>query len=243
VVQHARKNAWSYITKEWPVLNKDTATVCNGLRDPEASIRLRAAGLLTVITVAKKEYAGVIQPCIPELLAVAGDKSASKPKDPLDDYVTRARNDALFVLALDPLGTPPQAEAVFRDELNSNNFRSAEVAAAGLLRMKGPDAAANHKLVAEALQNAPDAKHRLNMLYAISGVISPSDVVFQVVRQVVNDPDPEVQRAVVRAVFTSAPDKSQAVSVLQNVEESPTADWMTKKMAEGEVKSIGKQRQ
>ena len=39
-----------------------------------------------------------------------------------------------------------KAQAVFRRELNSNNFRSVELGASGLLRIKGPDADANHKL-------------------------------------------------------------------------------------------------
>ena len=117
------------------------------------------------------------------------------------------------------------------------------MAAAGLLRLKGPDAAANYKLVADALQSAPDAKHRLNMLYAISGSGVRSEEVFQATRQVVNDSDPQVQQAALDALVKSSPDQSQAVSALQNLQGSPTASALTKKLAEGYLKSIGKRRQ
>ena len=239
-VQKAQKSAWDYLTKEWPVIDKDAATVCGGLRDPDVYIRLQAAAVMSTIATLKKEHAGVIQACLPELLAVAGGTPTETAKSLLLHYATEARNDALFALAMDPQGTPPQAEAVFREQLKSNNFRSAEVAAAGLLRIQGPDAAANQKLVADALQSAPDAKHRLNMLYAISGSGTRSDQLFQATRQVVNDPDPEVQQAALDALVKSAPDQAQAVSALQNLQGSPTASPLTKKMVDGYLKSMGR---
>jgi hypothetical protein len=240
VVQNTEKTTVSMMTQEWPVIDKDAATVCSALRDPNPHIRLKAAGLLVVIAVAKKEHAGVIQACTPELVAEARDTPTQTFKNPIFDDVTQARNDALFALALDPLGTPPQAEAVFRDSLKSDNFRTAELGAAGLLRLQGPDAAANQKLVADALEGAPDAKHRLNMLYAISGSRIQSDAVFQATRQVVDDPDPDVQHAALDALVASAPDQSQAISALQNLQGSPEASALTKKLAKGYLKSMGR---
>lgn len=238
--QQASKNWYALLTQEMPIIDKDSATVCNALRDPDPQVRLSASGVLVVIAVAKKEHAGVIQACIPELLVEARDLPMQKPKHPGDDLAVNARNNALYALALNPLGTPPQAEAVFRDQLKSDNLRSAELAAAGLLRLQGPDAAANQKLVADALNSAPDSKHRLNLLYAISGVESPSDAVFQATRPALNDPDPEIQRAAVEALVNSAPDKSQAISALQNLEGSPTAATTTKEMAKSYAKSLSK---
>lgn len=239
-VEKAQRGMIDVVKHELPIIEKDTATVCNGLRDPDPYIRLQSAALLSGIVLVNKEHAGVVQACTPELVAEARDTPTQTFKNPILDNATQARNDALFALAMDPLGTPPQAEAVFRDELKSDNFRSAEVAAAGLLRLQGPDAAANQKLVTEALKNAPDAKHRLNMLYAISGSGTRSDELFQATRQVVNDPDPQVQRAALDALVKSAPDQSQAISALQNLQGSPTANATTKKFAEAYLKSMGR---
>lgn len=238
--QQASKNWYALLTQEWPIIDRDAATVCNALRDPDPQVRLSASGVLVVIAVAKKEHAGVIQACTPELVVEARDTPTQTFKNPIYDDATQARNNALFALALNPLGTPPQAQAVFRDQLKSDNLRSAEVAAAGLLRLQGPDAAANHKLVAEALESAPDSKHRLNMLYAISGAGTRSDELFRAVRKVVDDPDPQVQPTALDALLASAPDKAHAISALQNLEGSPTASAETRKMAEGYVQSLSK---
>jgi HEAT repeats len=229
--------------KEFPTIEKDEATICNALRDPDPYIRLQAAAIFSTIAHVQKKHASVIQDCLPELLAEARDTPAQTFKAAILDHATEARNDALFALAMDPAGTPPQAQAVFRDQLKSNNFRSAEVAATGLLRMQGPDAAANQRLVTDALQSAPDAKHRLNMLYAITCSGTQSDELFQAVRQMVDDPDPDVQQAALDALVRSAPDQSQAVTALQNLQDSPTASALTKEMAKGYLKSIGKRRQ
>jgi len=239
-VEKTKEGMLGALHEEWPVIDKDAATICSALRDPDSYIRLQAAALLSGIALVEKQHAGVIQACLPELLAEARDAPTQTGMPDILDNATQARNDALFALALNPAGTPPQAEPVFRDQLKSTNLRTTEMAAAGLLRLQGPDAAANQKLVTDALESAPDAKHRLNLLYAIRGSGTRSDVVFQATRQMVDDPDPDVQRASLDALVKSAPDQSQAVSALQNLQGSPTASAMTKKFAEAYLKNMGR---
>jgi HEAT repeat protein len=143
----------------------------------------------------------------------------------LSDYV---RNDSLLALAMNPAGPPPQAHDVFVKSLSSSNFRTAELGAAGLLKEKGPNAEANQELVRKALDEAPDAKHRLNMLYVISGVRVPSDTLFQAAQKYLYDPDPEVRTAAIDAVGATATDKSKAITVMQNLADSPSLNWEQK---------------
>jgi HEAT repeat protein len=214
--------------QEFPTIEKDTATICGTLSDPDPYLRLQAAAILETIVRIAPEHNQVVQACTPGLLVAGRDTS------------TEVRNNALFALAMNPTGTPPQAESVFQDALKSDNLRTAEVGAAGLLRVGGVNAAADEKLVADALSNAPDAKHKVNLLYAITGSGTHSDVVFQSTKQALNDPDANVQQAALHALVKTGPDKSSVTVALQNVQSSTSANAATKQRAQSLLNSMAK---
>jgi hypothetical protein len=213
---------------ELPTIEKDSATICGALTDPDPYLRLQAAAILETIVRIAPEHNQVVQSCTPGLLTAGRDTS------------TEVRNSALFALAMDPAGTPLRAEDLFRDALESDNLRTAEVGAAGLLRLGGANAAADQKLVADALSSAPDAKHRVNLLYAISGSGTHSDPVFRSARQALNDPDEGVQRAALDALVKSSSDRFAVATALQNVQESASMSATNKKRAQALLNDIVK---
>ena len=225
--QRARSNIINVFDQELPTIEKDTSTLCNALGDSDSYIRLQAAGILVAIVRAAPEHNQVVLSCIPELLVTASD-----PAD-------RVRNDSLWALAMNPAGPPSQAQKVFKDALHSDNLRTAEVGAAGLIREDGGRNTANHELVAEALQQAPDGRHRLNLLYAINGSKVSSDTLFRASKGMLNDTDPDVQHAAIDAVVVTGTDKATVASALQSVEASPSAAPAAKRYAQMLLKELG----
>lgn len=94
--------------------------------------------------------------------------------------------------------------------------------AAGLLKER-TNQEANQKLVLQALDSAPDAKYRLNILYAITGTRVRSDALFEGVRKYLLDPDTDVQIEAINAVAATAKDHDTAASAIQGVVDAPNA--------------------
>jgi hypothetical protein len=150
------------------------------LHDTDAFIRRQAAAILTAIVLATPEHNKVDVACFQDLVA-----ASSHPDD-------MTRNDILFVLAMNPAGPPNAAHDVFVKDLDSTNYRTAELAAAGLLK-EGREQKQNNQLLVKAkLDNAPDAKHSLNMLYAIGGSGVQSEALLASSRKFLSDSDPDV---------------------------------------------------
>lgn len=225
-VNKAQEDFVTVLVQELPTIEKDSAMLCKALSDPDPNIRGFAAGVYTTIVLAAPEHNQVVLACIPALVTVGAQEKVDK-----------TRNNALFALAMNPAGPPPAAHAVFVSSLQSSNFRTAEVGAAGLIR-ETDNREENHKLVEQALAQAPDAKHRLNLLYAISGSRVPSDTLFQASQKYLYDPDLGVQQEAVKAVVATATDKSKAITVMQNLEESSSASAQQKKLAESVLNGL-----
>jgi hypothetical protein len=134
----------------------------------------------------------------------------------------QTRNNSLFVLAMNPAGPPPGAHDVFVSSLQSPNLRTQECGVAGRLK-EGMNQEVNQNLVLQALDNAPDAKHRLNTLYAITGARVRSDTLFERVQKYLLDPNEDVQTEAINAVATTGKDHATVASVIQRVVDSPTA--------------------
>jgi hypothetical protein len=224
-----RTNKWTHgdqlavlVDKELPTIEKDTATICGALADPNPDIRLRASAILTTIVIAAPQHNSVVQDCFPNLI-----KAASDPVDPDGSKVPpfppeQMRNNSLFVLAMNPAGPPPAAHDVFVASLQSSNYRTQETGAAGLLK-ESTNQEANQKLVLQTLDSAPDAKRRLNILYAITGARVRSDTLFEDVQKYLLDLDTDVQTEAINAVAATGKDHATVASVIQGVVDSPTA--------------------
>ncbi len=226
IVKKARDSMALLAEKEMPTIEKDATTLCQALTDKDSMIRQQAAGIIGAIVVAAPQHNQVVVSCFPQLLVTATDQT---------DYV---RNDSLLALAMNPAGPPAQAHDIFVKSLSSSNFRTAQLGVVGLLKEKGLNAEANQELVRKALDEAPDAKHRLNMLYAIIGANVPSETLFQSAQKYLYDSDPEVRTAAIDAVGATATDKSRAIAVMQNIENSPSLDWEQKNHVKGVLNSL-----
>jgi hypothetical protein len=211
------------VEKELPTIEKDTATICGALADPNPDIRLRASAILTTIVIAAPQHNTVVQACFPNLI-----KAASDPVDPDRGKLLslfppeQTRNNSLFVLAMNPAGPPPAAHDVFVASLQSSNYRTQETGAAGLLK-ESTNQEANQKLVLQTLDSAPDTKRQLNILYAITGARVRSDTLFEDVQKYLLDPDTDVQTEAINAVAATGKDHATVASVIQGVVDSPTA--------------------
>jgi hypothetical protein len=224
-VKKANDGIAELVVQELPTIEKDSATICDALNDKDAYIRQQATGILQTIVLIAPQHNSVVQACFPGLIATAKDQ------------VDRVRNNALFALAMNPASPPAQAHDVFVIALASANFRTAEIGAAGLIRETN-NTQKNHELVEKALEEASDAKHRLNILYAISGSKVPSDTLFQASQRYLDDSDPGVQHAAIDAVVATGADKSKVISVMQNLEDSSSASVQQKKHAEAVLNSL-----
>jgi hypothetical protein len=211
------------LDKELPTIEKDTAAICGALADKDSFVRLQASAILVTIVIAAPQHNSVVQACFPNLI-----KAASDPVDPASAQSLkpspseRSRNNSLFVLAMNPAGPPPAAHDVFFTSLQSPNYRTQECGAAGLLKER-TNQEANQNLVLQTLDSAQDAKHRLNILYAITGAGVRSDILFDGVQKYLLDPDHDVQTEAISAVAVTAKDHDTAASVIQGVVDSPTA--------------------
>ena len=224
-----RTNKWTHgdqlavlLDKELPTIEKDTATICGALTDPNPNFRLRASAILVTIVIVAPEHNSVVQACFPNLIKVASD-----PVDPDGSKVSpfppeQTRNNSLFALAMNPAGPPPAAHDVFVASLQSSNYRTQECGAAGLLK-EGTNQEANQKLVVQTLDSAPDKKHQLNILYAITGARVRSKTLFAGTEKYLLDPDTDVQTEAINAVAATGKDHATVASVIQGVVDSPTA--------------------
>lgn len=210
------------LEKEMPTIEKDTASICGALADPNPDLRLTASSILTTIVVAAPQHNPVVQACFPNLI-----KAASDPVDQTGSKNSlfppeQTRNNSLFVLAMNPSGPPPAAHDVFVTSLQSSNYRTQECGAAGLLKER-TNQEANQKLVLQTLDSSQDAKHRLNILYAITGARVRSETLFQGVQKYLLDPDADVQTEAINAVAATGKDHDTVASVIQGVVDSPAA--------------------
>jgi hypothetical protein len=219
VASEARKHVAMVFEQEVPIIEKDTQLLCGSLHDSDAFIRRQAAGLLTAIVLAAPEHSRVDVACFPDLVAASGDT---------DDTT---RNDILFVLAMTPGGPPSAARDVFVKDLDSPNYRTSEVAAAGLLKGGGEGKQDNEMLIKAKLDNATDAKQRLNMLYAIGGSGVQSESLLGSSRKFLSDSDPAVQRAAFQAVVATGT-KAEVAGVMRDVAASPSSPPEAKKWAQ-----------
>ena len=225
-----RTNKWTHgdqlavlVVKEMPTIEKDTATICGALVDPNPDLRLRASAILVTIVMAAPQHNSVVQACFPNLIKAASDPVDQTSAQSLKPFPPeQTRNNSLFVLAMNPAGPPPAAHDVFVASLQSPNYRTQECGAAGLLKER-TNQEANQNLVLQTLDSAQDAKHRLNILYAITGAGVRSDTLFEGVQKYLLDPDNDVQAEAINAVAVTAKDHATAASVIQGVVDSPTA--------------------
>ena len=219
VAGEARKHVALVFEKEVPIIEQDTQLLCSSLHDSDAYLRRQAAALLAAILLAAPEHSKVDATCFPDLVATSGD-----PDD-------TTRNDILFVLAMNPTGPPNSARDVFIKNLDSPNYRSAELSAAGLLKAGGERKQDNEMLVKAKLDNTPDAKQRLNILYAIGGSGVQSEVLLGSTRKYLLDSDPDVQRAAFQAVAATGT-KAEVAGIMGDVAASPSSSPEAKKRAQ-----------
>ena len=198
------------LTTEWSTIEQDTATICNALRDPDPYIRLQATAILAGILRLGTAHSQIVTACGPNLI-VAGS-----------DQVERVRNNALYALVMNPLGTPLEAKPLLIKSLASSSLRTSELGAAGLLKVKdGPSGGNDQQLVIDALHSA-DAPQRQNLLYAIGGARVASPALFEAAQRYLNDENQDVQKAAIEAVAASAPNKSEAGLALEAVANTNT---------------------
>jgi HEAT repeat protein len=219
VADEARKHVALVFEQEAPIIEQDTQLLCSSLHDADAYIRRQAAALLTAILLAAPQHSKVDVACFPDLVAASGD-----PDD-------TTRNDILFVLAMTPAGPPGSARDVFVTNLDSPNDRTSEVAAAGLLRAGGERKQENEMLVKAKLDKAPDARQRLNMLYAIGGSGVQSEALLGSSRKFLSDADPDVQRAAFQAIAATGT-KAEVARIMGAVAASPSSSPEAKKRAQ-----------
>jgi len=225
VAKKAKDGLAMLLVQEMPTIEKDTAMLCSALSDADPYIRLQASGVLQTIVLAAPQHNQVVLACTSELITAAKDST------------DRIRNNALFALAMNPSGPPKEAHAAFVDALDSANFRTSEIGAAGLIKERS-NVETNHGLVEKALDAAPDAKHRLNLLYAISGSKVHSETLFEGTQKYLNDPNPDVQHAAIDAVAETGTDISKITIVMQNLEASSSASMQQKKHAQAVLNNL-----
>ena len=218
VSDEARRNVAAVFSEELPSIEKDTALLCGSLHDSNVLIRRQAAALLAAIALTAPEHSKVDVACFPDLVSASGEA---------DDTT---RNNILVVLAMTPGGPPIAARRVFMQNLDSPNYRTAELAAAGLIKAGGERQQDNETLVKAKLDNAPDAKQRLNMLYAIAGSGVQSEALLASSRKYLFDTDPDVQRAALQAVAATGT-KAEVAGIMGNVAASPLSSPEAKKQA------------
>lgn len=219
IARRAKEESMNVLMAELPVIERDTSIICDALSHPDPYIRLQAAAILTTIVVASPSHNQVVLACVPELLKAATDSAI------------RVRNDALYALALNPAGPPSTAQTDFENALASENLRTEELGAAGLLKEDGGHNFANQKLVADALHAASDSKHKVNLLYAISGSQVKSGILFDAAREHLYDHDPDVQNAAIDAVAASG-DDSATINAMENLKDSLLGDQQTRSHVE-----------
>jgi hypothetical protein len=205
--------------QEMPTIEKDTHLICAALHDSNAYIRLQGAALLTTIVLTSPQHNQVVVSCFPDLIAAGSD-----PAD-------KTRNDVLFTLAMNPIGPPREAHDLLIRSIGSDNFRTAELAAVGLIKEDGGKNEANHALVEQALNVAPDSKHRVNLLYAISDGGVKSESLFISSKRFVSDSDSNVQQAAIDAVAATG-SKDRVVAIMGDLATSASADVQTKRHAQ-----------
>jgi len=211
------------LDKELPTIEKDTVAICDALTDKDSFVRLQASAILVTIVIAAPQHNSVVQTCFPNLIKAASDPVDQTSAQSLKPFPPeKTRTNSLFVLAMNPAGPPPAAHDVFVASLQSPNYRTQECGAAGLLEER-TNQEANQKLVLQTLDSAPDAKHRLNILYAITGTRVRSDNLFERVQKYLFDPDDDVQIEAINAVAATGKDHDTVASVIQGVVDSPTA--------------------
>lgn len=222
------------LDKEMPTIEKDTDVICGALADPDPDLRLDASAILATIVLAAPQHNSVVQACFPNLI-----KAASAPLDRtrIDSLFPpeQARNNILFVLAMNPAGPPPAANHVFVASLQLPNSRPLKWAAAGLLRERR-NQNVNQNLVLQTLDSAPDAKTRLSILDAITEARVRSNILFKGAQKYLHDPDSDVQKEAIYAVAAAAKDRATAAAVIHEVVDSPSATLeqkLTARMALG----------
>jgi hypothetical protein len=214
------------LVSEMPVIEQDTATLCNALQDSDPYVRLQASGILQTIVLAAPSHNQVVVACTSGLIKTASDT------------VDRVRNNSLFTLAMNPAGPPQEAQQVFEQAIKSENYRTAEIGAAGLLREDEGKNTSNIQLVEQELVSAPDANHRLNMLYAIGGSGVQSDQLFEASRQYLSDSNSDVQNAAFQAVAATSTDHAKLLSVMENVVYGTEASPNLKRQAKGMLETM-----
>ena len=213
----------SLLSDNLPTIEKDTVAICDALTDKDSFVRLQASGILVTIVIAAPQHNSVVQACFPNLIKAASDPVDQTSAQSLKPFPPeKTRTNSLFVLAMNPAGPPPAAHDVFVSSLQSSNYRTQECGAAGLLEER-TNQEGNQKLVLQTLDSAPDTKHRLNILYAITGARVRSDNLFEGVQKYLFDPDDDVQIEAINAVAATGKDHATAASVIQGVVDSPTA--------------------
>jgi HEAT repeat protein len=223
--------------RELPTIEKDTDTICNALKDPDPSIRLPGAALLSTIVIAAPTHMQVVVACTPQLLTTATDSNK------------RLRYDSLVALVGSYAETSPQLHEVLVRSLHSPDSDTSAIAAAGLFKENGGTNQANHKLVEDALLSAPDAAHRQALLHATGQceTVGPcglrSEGLFEASRKFLDDPDPYVQWAAIEAVVVTGTDENKIISALQKLAHSQSASPEVKSYASGWITSLKNRQQ
>ena len=202
IVESAKNSIVEIAKRDLPNIEQDTDVLCNGLRDTDPYIRLQATAILSTIVRIVPEHAPVVTACTKNLLIAAADSER------------RVRNNALFALVMNPSGPPAGAHDLFIRTMTSDDLRTSQLGAAGLLRL-GDD-----KTVINALKSTTDTQRQLNLLYAIGGLQVKSAPLFESVQKYAYSGNSEMQTAAVDALVAVSVDAAKTETSLISIANS-----------------------
>ena len=192
-----------------PNIERDSQVICTALHSPNAEIRLKASAILVGIMTGAPQHASVVAACNERLLDTAAD--------PDDDV----RNNALFLLAMNPNGVTQAGHDAFMRAFSYANYRTAELGAVGLLNEESVNKERNRALVQGTLEATADLKVRLNLLYAIAGSRAHSDGLFEAARRSLNSTDKDTALAAIDAMVASSTSTEQLEASITSVASDP----------------------
>ena len=221
---------------DMPTIESDSAIICEALSDPDASIRVRASGILFEIAYAYPEHNMVVTNCFAGLIRAASD-GTQLGSEPMDDG-TFLRRNSLTALAINPAGPPAQARDLFVSALRDSSSRYQGLGALGLLRIANGADESNVQLVAGTLKAATGSNTKMALLSSIAGSGIKNQHLFGVAQEFLYDTDSNVQQTAVEATTSTAPTTAQAVTSLQNFSSSIKASGEAKKIAERKLADL-----
>lgn len=219
-VEAARSSLIDVFKQDLPHIEQYKDVICGALNDPDPIIRLQATGILSVIVQLAPEHAPLITACNPNLLVTATDTE------------DRVRNNALFALVMNPNGPPAGAYDLLSKAMASDNFRTSQLGAVGVLRLGDETAVLN------ALKGTVDPKQQLNLLYAIGGAQKKSNVLFEAVQHLAYSDTADLQLASIDALVATSSNPAQAIKVLNSIVSARSTTPNTRAYAETALRRL-----